>query len=94
MNCRGHSTRIDIVKRYKVIPQWQNEGLNEGLNLSEKETVVYGLIQRQPMTSNEIIQATEYSHATVERIVKKLSELSLIIREGAKKKGYWKIVKK
>jgi len=90
MNCRGHSTRIDIVKRYKVIPQWQNEGLN----LSEKETVVYGLIQRQPMTSNEIIQETEYSHATVERIVKKLSELSLIIREGAKKKGYWKIVKK
>lgn len=71
MNCRGHSTRIDIVKRYKVIPQWQNEGLN----LSEKETVVYGLIQRQPMTSNEIIQETEYSHATVERIVKKLSEL-------------------
>lgn len=94
MNCRGHSTRIDIVKRYKVIPQWQNEGLNEGLNLSEKETVVYGLIQRQPMISNEIIQETEYSHATVERIVKKLSELSLIIREGAKKKGYWKIVKK
>lgn len=94
MNCRGHSTRIDIVKRYKVIPQWQNEGLNEGLNLSEKETVVYGLIQRQPMTSNEIIQEIEYSHATVERIVKKLSELSLIIREGAKKKGYWKIVKK
>lgn len=94
MNCRGHSTRIDIVKRYKVIPQWQNEGLNEGLNLSEKETVVYGLIQRQPMTSNEIIQETEYYHATVERIVKKLSELSLIIREGAKKKGYWKIVKK
>ena len=90
MNCRGHTTRIDIVKRYKVIPQWQNEGLN----LSEKETVVYGLIQRQPMTSNEIIQETEYSHATVERIVKKLSELSLIIREGAKKKGYWKIVKK
>ena len=75
MNCRGHSTRIDIVKRYKVIPQWQNEGLNEGLNLSEKETVVYGLIQRQPMTSNEIIQETEYFHATVERIVKKLSEL-------------------
>ena len=77
---------------FKALPEAMiDEELNEGLNLSEKEKIILGLIQKQPLTSNEIIQETKYSHATVERAVKKLSDLSLIIREGAKKNGYWKI---
>lgn len=48
--------------------------------------------EKGQLSSKEIIEATGFSHATVERAVKKLSEeLSLIIREGSKKTGYWKI---
>ncbi len=70
-----------------------NEGLNEGLNLSDKEQKILSIIKEKgQISSKEIIGTTGFSHATVERAAKRLSEeLLLIKREGSKKTGYWKI---
>jgi predicted HTH transcriptional regulator len=67
---------------------------NEGLNLSEKEKIVYELIKKhKQVTSKFIIETTSFSHATVERTIKKLSEeLKCIRRNGSKKTGYWEII--
>jgi ATP-dependent DNA helicase RecG len=69
-------------------------GLNEGLNLSEKEKIVYELIKKyKQVTSKFIIETTSFSHATVERAIKKLfEELKCIKRNGSKKTGYWEII--
>ena len=79
----------------RIIPQNEglSEGINEGLNLSEKEKMIYDLIKTESnINSSELIKRTGFSHATVERAVKKLSGMGYIIRHGAKKNGYWKIV--
>ncbi len=72
-----------------------NEGLNEGLNLSDKEKIVYELIAKTDgITSKVLEEKTNFSHATIERAVKKLSEeLKLIKREGSKKTGVWVKIK-
>ena len=71
-----------------------NEGLNEGLNLSDKENKIIELIKEKgQLSSKEIIETTGFSHDTVERAVKRLSEeLLLLKREGSKKTGYWKMI--
>ena len=63
-------------------------------NLSEKEKIVYKLIKKhKQVTSKFIIETTSFSHATVERTIKKLSEeLKCIRRNGSKKTGYWEII--
>ncbi len=79
----------------KIIPQKVGlcEGLNEGLKLSEKEKMIYDLIKTgSNINSGELIKRTGFSHATIERAVKKLSDRGYIIRQGAKKNGYWKVV--
>ena len=45
---------------------------NEGLNLSEKKKLIYELIKKhKQVTSKFIIETTSFSHATVERTIKK-----------------------
>ncbi|MCI7036340.1 MAG: ATP-dependent DNA helicase RecG, partial [Spirochaetia bacterium] len=69
-----------------------NEGLNEGLKLSDKEQLIFNLIKSSDgITSREIIEKTAFSHATVERATKKLSEeVKIITRDGSKKTGCWR----
>ena len=72
----------------------KDEGLNEGLNLSESEKIIYDLIKfKKQISSAAIMHETNFSHATVERTVKKLSENGLIQRIGAKKNGFWEVSK-
>lgn len=78
------------------IPQNEglNEGLNEELNLSDVEQKIYDLIKsKKQVTSVRILQDTGLSHATIERHIKKLVEKELIKRVGAKKNGYWEVLK-
>lgn len=67
--------------------------LNERLNLSDKEQKILSIIKEKgQISSKEIIETTGFSHATVEKAAKRLSEeLLLIRREGSKKTDYWKI---
>ena len=75
----------------KIIPQ--NVGLCVGLKLSEKEKMIYDLIKTgSNINSGELIKRTGFSHATIERAVKKLSDRGYIIRQKKKKNGYWKVV--
>ncbi len=76
-----------------------NEGINEGLNrllsLNESDRIVLSFIKKQRQTtSKELEEKTKLSHATIERIVKKLLKMSLIVRVGSKKTGHWEINEK
>ena len=88
--CFASDVYLGLMKEHGL----NNEGLNEGLNLSEKAKIVYELIKKhKQVTSKFIIETTSFSHATVERTIKKLSEeLKCIRRNGSKKTGYWEII--
>lgn len=88
--CFASDVYLGLMKEHGL----NNEGLNEGLNLSEKENLVYELIKKhKQVTSKFIIETTSFSHATLERAIKKLSEeLRCIRRNGSKKSGYWEIM--
>lgn len=98
--CNACDLYMELAKKYGVdgtntmSNNASNEGLNEGLNLSDKENKIIELIKEKgQLSSKEIIVTTGFSHATVERAVKRLSEeLLLIKREGSKKTGYWKMI--
>lgn len=92
--CFASDFYLGLMKEHGLNHEGLNEGLKEGLNLSEKEKIVYELIKKhKQVTSKFIIETTSFSHATVERTIKKLSEeLKCIRRNGSKKTGYWEII--
>lgn len=69
-----------------------NGGLNGGLNLSDRETlVVNSLIENPNQTINEIAQTLGVSKRTAERIVASLIQKNVIEKDGSKKTGVWRI---
>jgi len=72
-----------------------NDGENDGENLflSDKEKEVLRLIKNNPtITAVIMVQNTGFSRPTIERAVKKLKELNLIVRIGGDKGGHWDII--
>ena len=74
-----------------------NGELNGELNpallyLNKSELAVYHLIEKAPQNSRqEIADQLNISTRTVDRAIKALIQKDLIVREGSKKTGYWKI---
>lgn len=67
-----------------------NDILNDTLNLSDKELVVFNEIKRNPSVRvPELIEYTGFSEPTINRALKTLRETGLIVRVGAKKNGHW-----
>lgn len=75
-----------------------NGELNGELNpallyLNKSELAVYHLIEKAPQNSRqEIADQLNISTRTVDRAIKSLIQKDLILREGSKKTGHWKIV--
>ena len=64
--------------------------LNDGLN--ESDRTLLDLIMRAPSeTQSWYSEEAGFSIAKVQRIMKKLQEQGIIYRQGAKKKGFWKV---
>lgn len=74
-----------------------NGELNGELNpallyLNKSELAVYHLIENAPQDSCQgIADYLNISTRTVDRVIKTLIQKGLIVREGSKKIGYWKI---
>ena len=72
----------------------QNEGLNEGLNLSAVDKAILELIAQDVFITNiAISEKLTKSISTIERHIKMLKESNLLQRVGSKKTGHWKILK-
>ena len=70
-----------------------NDTLNDTLKLSDKEKNIIDLIKKQKDISiSEIMLKTGFSRSTVTRSIDSLKKNGLLVRVGAKKNGYWKIV--
>ena len=84
----------DIMMMFKA-NEVVNEVVNDALkNLSEKERDVLKLIQKRPeITKVELCEKTKFSHATIDRALKKLKEQKVLERVGSDKKGSWKVIK-
>ena len=71
----------------------KNDTLNDTLKLSDKEKNIIDLIKKQKDISiSEIMFNTGFSRPTVTRSIDSLKKKGLLVRVGAKKNGYWKIV--
>lgn len=75
----------------------ENGEINDELNpallyLGKTELAIYHLIEKAPQNSRqEIADQLNISTRTVDRAIKALILKDLIVREGSKKTGYWKI---
>ena len=62
------------------------------LYLGKSELAIYHLIEKAPQNSRqEIADQLNISTRTVDRAIQALILKDLIVREGSKKTGYWKI---
>ena len=69
-----------------------NIGLDIRLNKSEKDVVEY-LIDNVNETAVSLSEKIDISKRTVERTFKSLQDKGIIIRDGSKRDGHWKVIK-
>ena len=72
----------------------KSEAKNEAENyrLTELEERLCNLLLEYPeLTQSEIRERLDLSRSKVQRLMKKLAEDGIIIREGSRRKGYWTI---
>lgn len=69
-----------------------NTGLDIRLNKSEKDVVEY-LIDNANETAVSLSEKIDISKRTVERTFKSLQDKGIIVRDGSKRDGYWKVIK-
>ncbi len=71
-----------------------NDTLNGTIKLTKNEQQILNLIiNNNQITREEIVNETNLSDRTISRAIKHLQEENIILREGSKKTGYWKILK-
>ena len=71
-----------------------DDTINGTLKLSKNEQQILNLIiNNNKITREEIATETKLSDRTISRAIRHLQDEKLILREGSKKTGYWKILK-
>lgn len=71
-----------------------NDTLNDTIKLTENERKILNLIRKNnQITRKELVKQTKLSDRTVSRAIKHLQDENILIREGSKKTGKWKILK-
>lgn len=71
-----------------------NDTLKGTIKLTKNEQQILNLIiNNKQITREEIVNKTNLSDRTISRAIKHLQEENIILREGSKKTGYWKILK-
>ncbi len=74
-----------------------NEGINEGINcdLTESEELVLETLRiNNTLSIPKISERSNLTRSSVERALKGLKEKEIIVREGARKNGFWVILGK
>ena len=89
-----HFMRTSFYFEGKLGDKLGDDRINDRLNLSETEMIVYKEILRDPFIKTvTLVQSTGYSEPTINRAIKSLKNNNLIVRVGANKKGYWDVLK-
>ena len=71
-----------------------NDTLKDTIKLTKNEQEILSLIvKNNQITREEIVKELRLSDRTVSRAIKHLQDEKIILREGSKKTGYWKILK-
>ena len=71
-----------------------NDTINGTLKLSKNEQQILDLIiNNNKITREEIATITKLSDRTISRAIRHLQDEKVILREGSKKTGHWKILK-
>ena len=71
-----------------------NDTLKGTIKLTKNEQQILNIIiNNNQITREEIVNETNLSDRTISRAIKHLQEKNIILREGSKKTGYWKILK-
>ncbi len=71
-----------------------NDTLKDTIKLTKNEQKILNLIiNNNKITREEIVKETKLSDRTISRSIKHLQDEKIILREGSKKTGYWKILK-
>ena len=71
-----------------------NDTLKDTIKLTKNEKEILSLIvNNNQITRKEIVKELRLSDRTVSRAIKHLQDEKIILREGSKKTGYWKILK-
>ena len=88
--------QFDLVGFFKVSFKRKkkhiNEGINEGIKLSNEEIILKCLKENPHIRAKDIEGLFNISESTIYRIITKLKKEKRIERVGAKKDGFWKIV--
>lgn len=72
-----------------------NDTINNMIKLSNKEEMVLNIIVKNPyVTRDKIVKELNISDRTVSRILKRFQDENIIIRDGSKKTGFWKIIER
>lgn len=72
-----------------------NDTLKDTIKLTKNEQQILNLIvNNTKITREEIVNATNLSDRTISRAIKHLQNENFILRDGSKKTGHWKIIKK
>ena len=67
---------------------------NDTIRLTKNEQEILNLIvNNKQITREEIVNKTKLSDRTISRAIKHLQDEKIILREGSKKTGYWKVLK-
>lgn len=70
-----------------------NDTLKDTIKLTKNEQQILNLIiNNNQITRDEIVNKTKLSDRTISRAIKHLQDERIILREGSKKTGYWKIL--
>lgn len=72
-----------------ISPKPQDEALNEALGEALEKKLLYAIKANPKITQKEIVQEIGTSRATVQRMMKVLTEQGKIVRVGGKRFGHW-----
>lgn len=71
-----------------------NDGINDGIKLSETDKTVLKEIKKNPeLTAQQLTGIIQRSLRTLERSIKKLKDQKYIKRQGSKKAGHWVLLR-
>ena len=68
----------------------ENVGINVGIN---EQNVIKMISENANMSAKEVAEKLAITIRQAERIFAQLKQKKLIVRKGARKNGYWQIVK-
>ena len=88
----------DVVKEFvnedaKFVKEFVKEDVKFTKEFVKAQRLIYKLISDQPQVSAAMMaNKIGVSSRQVQKYLKRLSDLHLIVREGGRKNGYWKII--